>query len=83
MAPERIALDPGIGFGKTQQHNLEILARLAEFQRLGRPVCLGVSRKGFIGKIIGRPMDGACWPARWRACVPCVSPSEPPRSSGP
>lgn len=50
----RIALDPGIGFGKTGPHNLEILARLGEFQRLGRPICLGVSRKGFIGKILER-----------------------------
>jgi dihydropteroate synthase len=48
----QIVIDPGIGFGKTLEHNLEILARLAEFQRLGRPLCLGVSRKGFIGKIL-------------------------------
>lgn len=50
----RIALDPGIGFGKTGPHNMEILARLGEYQRLGRPVCLGVSRKAFIGKILQR-----------------------------
>jgi dihydropteroate synthase len=50
IAGERIALDPGIGFGKTRAHNLEILARLDEFQRLGRPVCLGVSRKVSSGK---------------------------------
>jgi dihydropteroate synthase len=56
LALERIALDPGVGFGKTHQHNLEIVARLAEFQRLGRPICLGASRKGFIGKITGRPL---------------------------
>jgi dihydropteroate synthase len=54
---EKIALDPGVGFGKTHQHNLEIVARLAEFQRLGRPICLGASRKGFIGKITGRSLD--------------------------
>jgi dihydropteroate synthase len=54
---EKIALDPGVGFGKTHQHNLEIVARLAEFQRLGRPICLGASRKGFIGKITGRPLE--------------------------
>lgn len=53
---QRIVLDPGIGFGKTGPHNLEILARLGEFQRLGRPVCLGVSRKAFIGKILERPV---------------------------
>jgi dihydropteroate synthase len=57
LAPEKIALDPGVGFGKTHQHNLEIVARLAEFQRLGRPICLGASRKGFIGKVTGRPLE--------------------------
>jgi dihydropteroate synthase len=49
-----IALDPGIGFGKTFEHNLEILVRLAELRPLGRPICLGVSRKGFLGQITGR-----------------------------
>jgi dihydropteroate synthase len=55
--PAAIVLDPGIGFGKTQSHNLELLRRLNEFQRFGRPVCIGVSRKGFIGQILGRPLD--------------------------
>jgi dihydropteroate synthase len=55
---ERIVVDPGIGFGKTSEHNLEILARLEEFQQLGRPLCLGVSRKGFLGKLVGsRPVQ--------------------------
>jgi dihydropteroate synthase len=54
---ERIVLDPGIGFGKTFAHNLEILERLQEFQRFGRPVCLGVSRKGFIGRVLNRPIE--------------------------
>jgi len=59
IAAERIALDPGIAFGKTLAHNLELLARLGEFQRLGRPVCLGVSRKGFIGRLLhDRPVEG-------------------------
>ena len=58
IAPEQIVLDPGIGFGKTLAHNLELLARLEEFQSLGRPVCLGVSRKGFLGKLLGRPVEG-------------------------
>lgn len=48
--PERIVLDPGIGFGKRSGHNWELIAALPRFQRLGRPVCLGVSRKGFLGK---------------------------------
>lgn len=51
----RVAIDPGIGFGKTVDHNLQLLHRLGEFQRLGRPLCLGVSRKGFLGKLLGRP----------------------------
>ena len=46
-----------IGFGKKASHNLELLARLAEFQKLDRPVCLGVSRKGFMGKILDRPIE--------------------------
>ncbi|MFL5340421.1 MAG: dihydropteroate synthase [Gemmataceae bacterium] len=55
LALEQLAVDPGIGFGKTKAHNLQLLAGLAHFQQLGRPVCLGVSRKGFIGGIAGRP----------------------------
>jgi dihydropteroate synthase len=57
IPPEWIVLDPGIGFGKTAQHNLELLARLGEFQVLSRPVCLGVSRKGFLGKTLQRPVE--------------------------
>ena len=57
LAPEYVALDPGIGFGKTHEHNLTLLARLDAFQRLGRPLCLGVSRKGMIDKVTGRPVD--------------------------
>ena len=55
IALESIATDPGIGFGKTFEHNLQLLARLHEFQKLGRPLCLGVSRKGFLGQITGKP----------------------------
>ena len=57
IAAEQVVLDPGIGFGKTREHNLEILARLAELQRLGRPVCLGVSRKGILGHLLDRPVQ--------------------------
>jgi len=57
LDPASIALDPGIGFGKTNEHSLELLRKLGEFQRFGRPVCLGVSRKGFIGEIVNRPRD--------------------------
>lgn len=49
----RILLDPGIGFGKTTAHNLEILRRLPEFAALGRPLVIGLSRKVFIGRILG------------------------------
>lgn len=52
---EGVCIDPGIGFGKTLAHTLTQLKRLAEYQRFGRPVCLGVSRKGFIGQLTGRP----------------------------
>jgi dihydropteroate synthase len=55
IAESQIVLDPGIGFGKTGAHNLQLLARLGELRRLGRPVCLGVSRKGFLGQLLGRP----------------------------
>ena len=49
----RIIIDPGIGFGKTLQHNLEIIKNLREFTLLRRPIAIGVSRKAFIGKILG------------------------------
>jgi len=51
---ERIVVDPGIGFGKSSEGNLEILRRLGEFAVLGRPLLIGTSRKSFIGKILGR-----------------------------
>lgn len=53
ISPERICLDPGVGFGKTHDHNLEIVRRCEEFHRLGHPLLVGHSRKGFIGKILG------------------------------
>jgi dihydropteroate synthase len=54
IAPERIALDPGIGFGKRTHHNLQLLSHLDQLLALGRPICLGVSRKGFINRTLGR-----------------------------
>lgn len=54
---ERIQLDPGIGFGKTAEHNLQLLARLDELVALGRPLVVGVSRKSFLGRITGRDID--------------------------
>lgn len=53
IAPERICLDPGIGFGKTHQHNVELIRSSGAFLRLNRPILVGHSRKGFIGKMIG------------------------------
>jgi dihydropteroate synthase len=53
VAEELIWLDPGIGFGKTLDHNLELLRRLGELRELGRPLVVGTSRKSFIGKIDG------------------------------
>src|SRR5256885_5922286 len=53
IAEERILLDPGIGFGKTVEHNLELLRRLGELAALGRPVVIGTSRKSFLGRLTG------------------------------
>lgn len=53
IAPNRIALDPGIGFGKTHQHNLALLAHAWRFHELGCPLLVGPSRKSFIAKVIG------------------------------
>jgi dihydropteroate synthase len=57
IAEERIMLDPGIGFGKTVDHNLELLARLDELAELGRPLVVGTSRKSFLGRLTGRSVD--------------------------
>ena len=54
---ERVLLDPGIGFGKTVDHNLELLARLDELVELGRRVVIGTSRKSFLGRLTGRSVD--------------------------
>jgi dihydropteroate synthase len=59
IAEERVLLDPGIGFGKTTAHNLELLRRLGELATLGRPIVIGTSRKGFLGRITpGEPGAG-------------------------
>jgi len=56
VARERICLDPGIGFGKTHAHNLELMAHAGRFLDLGTPILVGHSRKGFIGKSIERAL---------------------------
>ena len=50
-------LDPGIGFGKTVEHNLELLRRLDELVAIGQPLVIGTSRKSFLGKLTGRDAD--------------------------
>ena len=56
IAPEAIALDPGLGFGKGLEHNMTLLKGLPEIVALGSPVLVGVSRKSFIGRILDRPV---------------------------
>ncbi len=57
IAEHHVILDPGIGFGKTADHNLELLRRLLELQELGYPMLLGVSRKSTIGRVLGLPAN--------------------------
>lgn len=69
LKPEQVVLDPGIGFGKTVEHNLQLLAHLHVFKRFGRPLMIGVSRKSFIGRLFGVDVQDrlpgslacACW----------------------
>ncbi len=56
VARDRVVIDPGFGFGKTFEHNLALLRRLAELGSLGFPILVGLSRKGMIGTITGRPL---------------------------
>jgi dihydropteroate synthase len=58
VAEERVWLDPGIGFGKTVAHNLELLRRLDEIVAVGRPVVVGTSRKSFLGTLTGGRAEG-------------------------
>jgi dihydropteroate synthase len=69
---ERIAIDPGIGFGKTAEHNRLLLARLDALLLIGRPILLGVSRKGFLGRITGRPVEERLASSLAAACY-CVT----------
>ncbi|MDZ4655404.1 MAG: dihydropteroate synthase [Coriobacteriia bacterium] len=69
---ERIAVDPGIGFGKTLEHNIELLRRLPEIAALGYPVLIGASRKSMIGTILAEPdptkrLEGSLAVAAWAA----------------
>jgi dihydropteroate synthase len=57
VAVDQVVFDVGIGFGKTLEHNLQLLAALRDFTKLGRPLLLGVSRKSFIGALTGAGVD--------------------------
>lgn len=57
VPPENVILDPGLGFGKTAEHNLELLRRLSELRALGRPLLVGPSRKSTIGLVLGLPVE--------------------------
>jgi len=57
VSSDQVVFDPGIGFGKTLEHNLQLLANLRHFTKLRRPLLLGVSRKSFIGKLLGSNLN--------------------------
>lgn len=57
IAPGKMIVDPGIGFGKTSEHNLELLRHFERFREIGKPVLLGASRKSFIGNVLGLPVE--------------------------
>ncbi len=57
LPESRVALDPGIGFGKTLEHNLAILRNIETFHKFGRPLYVGLSRKSFFGDLLGLPLD--------------------------
>jgi dihydropteroate synthase len=72
IARERIAVDPGVGFGKSHEHNMLLLKNIERFTELGCTVLVGASRKGFLGKITGRPIeqrDSGTAVASLAACV--------------
>lgn len=66
---DRIIIDPGIGFGKTLAHNTEIIEKLAELKVFGRPILAGVSRKWFIGKILGAEVSERLWGTAAAVCA--------------
>jgi dihydropteroate synthase len=68
-----IAIDPGIGFGKSLEHNLELLKNLRDFQELNAPLLLGVSRKSFIGKLCDRPDPRDRIFGTIAACTACIA----------
>jgi dihydropteroate synthase len=69
IAPGAIVVDPGIGFGKTDEHNLRLLARLDALLALGKPLLLGVSRKSMFGRLLGLPLEQRLAPGLVTAAV--------------
>lgn len=69
MRPENIILDPGFGFGKTVEHNFSMLHHLDEFQSLGYPLLVGVSRKSMFGKLLNREVDERLAASLAGACI--------------
>lgn len=57
IAPETLAIDPGVGFGKTTDHNVKLIANIEKLEECGRPVVIGLSRKRFLGQITGRAVN--------------------------
>ncbi|MFB3919993.1 MAG: dihydropteroate synthase [Candidatus Velamenicoccus archaeovorus] len=66
---DKIIIDPGIGFGKTLSHNIEIIERLSELRMFGRPILVGVSRKWFIGRILNAGVSGRLWGTAAAVCA--------------
>ena len=71
IALDTLTIDPGIGFGKTTEHNLQLLGALRRFAEMGPPLLMGLSRKRFIGKVIGAPVDERL-PGSLTALVWCI-----------
>ncbi len=66
---DKIIIDPGIGFGKTLEHNLQIIQRLSDFRILGKPILIGPSRKSFIGKILGTQVSDRVFGSVASCCI--------------
>jgi len=73
VKPDQVVLDVGIGFGKTPEHNLQLLAGLRSFTNIQRPLLLGVSRKGFIGKLLGPDVTARLPASLACACLSVVA----------
>ncbi|WP_271252516.1 dihydropteroate synthase [Pseudanabaena sp. Chao 1811] len=73
IPPHLIAIDPGIGFGKTLEHNLELIRNLSVFKTIKAPLLLGVSRKTFIGKLCDRPEPSDRLYGTIAACTACIA----------